>query len=159
MKFIAPTMEYDDAIQAFRKEYLADGGSMDGSTHLRKSDNTREWLNQLEPDTSTFIYLKEDCTMVGIIEIRHIFNKYLELYGGHIGYCVRPSERKKGYASQMLALALKECSRLKIKDVLITCLKDNEASRRTIVKNGGIFESTVFEPESEIYIDRYWIHL
>ena len=97
--------------------------------------------------------------VVGVIQIRQRFNKFLEKYAGHIGYCVRPSERRKGYASKMLALALAECGRLGIYDVLVCCLADNEASRRTILKNGGAFESTVFEPRSQSRIERYWIRL
>lgn len=160
MKCIVPTMEYDAAIQAFREEFAKDGGSMDGSTHLRHFEKTQDWLDQLEPDTSQFIYVREeDGKMVGTLQIRHRFNDFLAKYGGHIGYCVCPSERKKGYATEMLSLALAECGRLGIRDVLITCLSDNEASRRTILKNGGIYESTVFEPESKCSIERYWVHL
>ena len=160
MKLIGPTMEYDRQIQDFRREYLADGGSMDGSAHLRRFDSTREWLDQLEPDTSQYLFVREeDETVVGVIQIRHRFNEYLEKYAGHIGYCVRPSERRKGYATEMLAMALKECGRLGIDDVLVTCLAENEASRRTILRNGGVYESTVFEPEMKKPIERYWIRL
>ena len=160
MKLVAPTMAYDREIQAFRKEYLENGGSMDGSAHLRRFEDTRAWLDQLEQDTSQFLFLREeDKAVVGLIQIRHRFNAFLERYGGHIGYCVRPSERRKGYATAMLAQALQECARLKIMDVLVTCLADNEASRRTILANGGEYESQVFEPESGSRIDRYWIHL
>lgn len=160
MRLIEPSMVYDDAIQAFRREFLETGDSMDGSTHLRRFDSTRDWLDQLEPDTSQFIYIREeDGTMVGLIQIRHRFNEFLAKYAGHIGYCVRPSERRKGYATQMLSLALPECARLGIMDVLVTCLADNEASRRTILRNGGIYESTVLEPDSQSLIERYWIHL
>lgn len=160
MKLVEPTMEYDQQIQAYRTEYLESGDSMDGGASLRKFDKTKDWLDQLEPDTSQYIYLREeDNKVVGIIQLRHKFNDFLRKYAGHIGYSVCPSERKKGYATQMLAGVLPECRRLGIFDVLVTCLEDNEASRRTILKNGGVYESTVFEPESESRIERYWIHL
>ena len=142
MKLIEPTMEYDQQIQAFRREYMEDGGSMDGSSSLRKFDQTQDWLDQIEAFTTQYIYVREeDDTVVGVIQIRHCFNEFLEKYAGHIGYCVRPSERRKGYAIQMLSRVLPECKRLGIYDVLVCCLADNEASRRTILNHGGVYES------------------
>lgn len=102
---------------------------------------------------------EEDRKIVGVIQIRHYFNAYLEKYGGHIGYSTAPSERRKGYAEMMLKMALPKCRELGMDKVLITCMKDNEGSRRTILKNGGIYESTVYEPNSGIYLERYWIVL
>lgn len=160
LKLIEPTMEYDRQIRDFRREYLESGDSMDGSSSLRKFESTQDWLDQLEPLTTQYICVREeDGCVVGVIQIRHRFNEFLEKYAGHIGYCVRPSERRKGYAARMLAQTLPECARLGIYDVLVTCLADNEASRRTILKNGGVYESTVLEPESRSLIERYWIHL
>lgn len=160
MKLIQPTMAYDQQIQAFRREYLEYGGSMDGSSSLRKFEKTQDWLDQLEPLTTQYIYAREeDNKVVGVIQIRHCLNEFLEKYAGHIGYCVRPTERRKGYAAQMLAQALSECGRSGIYDVLVCCLENNEASRRTILDNGGVYESKVFEPRSQAWIERYWIHL
>lgn len=160
MKLIEPSMEYDRQIQAFRQEFLESGDSMDGSGSLRKYASTQEWLDQLEPDTTQYIAVREeDGKVVGVIQIRHRFNEFLEKYAGHIGYCVCPSEWRKGYAAQMLSGALETCRRLGILDVLVCCLEENEASRRTILRNGGEYESKVFEPRSQRWIERYWIHL
>ncbi|MBR5287342.1 MAG: GNAT family N-acetyltransferase [Clostridia bacterium] len=159
MKLIEPSMTYDRQIQAFRREYLKSGDSMDGSSSLRKFGSTQDWLDQLEDDTTQYICVrKEDDKVVGVIQIRHRFNEFLEKYAGHIGYCVCPGERNKGYATRMLEAALEACGQLGISDVLVCCYEENEASRRTILKNGGVYESKVFEPRSQRWIERYWIH-
>ncbi len=172
MKLIEPTMEYEKEIQAFRQDFLSYGGSMDGCGSLRHFDNIEDWIEQVDmlkhtettpPGrvTSTqYIYVREsDNKVVGVIQIRHFFNDYLEKYAGHIGYSVCPSERRKGYATQMLKLVLPVCKELGIKNVLVCCLNDNEGSRRTIIKNGGVYESTVHEPEKDRLLERYWISL
>jgi predicted acetyltransferase len=75
---------------------------------------------------------------------------------GHIEYSVRKSERKQGYATEMLALALKECKILGIREVLITCDKDNIASAKTIINNGGKLENEIFNVDK--ITQRYWIN-
>ena len=170
MKLIEPTMEYDRQIQAFRQEFLRAEGSMDGCGSLRRFERTQDWLAQVEalkrPETtpaglvpsSQYLYVREaDDKVVGVIQIRHCFNAYLERYAGHIGYSVCPGERRKGYATQMLRAALPICGELGLNRVLISCLTDNEASRRTILRNGGVYESTVYEPQERIWLERYWI--
>ena len=156
-------MEYDKSIHAYRQEFLDSGDSMDGGGSLRKFNRTQDWLDRVETkrdQTKQYIYIREtDGKMVGIIQIRHCLNDYLEKYGGHIGYSVAPSERRKGYATQMLKLVLPECAKLGIGRVLITCMQGNEGSKRTILNNGGIFESTVFDSEDGCWLERYWIEL
>lgn len=172
MKLIEPTMEYDSQIQAYRREFLETEGSMDGCGSLRRFETTREWLDQVEalrrPETTPpqlvpstqYIYVREsDSKVVGVIQIRHCFNEFLEKYAGHIGYSVCPTERRKGYATQMLRLALPACKALGLDRVLISCVEGNEGSKRTILRNGGVYESTVFEPGEGVYLERYWIDL
>ena len=79
---------------------------------------------------------------------------------GHIGYGIRPGQRRKGYAKEQLRQALVWCKEeLKLDKVLITCLTDNEASRRTILGAGGVYDGTVHEEEQNIDLERYWITL
>ena len=107
------------------------------------------------PD-STFFCLDEDRNIfVGAVNIRHYLTGAMLLNGGHIGDGVRPSERGKGIATQMIGIALRECKKLGIDRVLMVCDKENVASAKSIVKNGGILEN-------EVTVDgtveqRYWI--
>ena len=172
MKLVEPTIAYDRQIQAYRRECLAAGSSMSGAVSLVRFENTQDWLDHVEryknpktvpPDrvpTTQYIYVREqDDKIVGLIQIRHYLNESLAKYSGHIGYSVAPSEQRKGYATQMLGLALEKCRELGIDRVLISCVPENEGSRRTIMKNEGIYESTVYEEESGRYLERYWIDL
>ena len=145
---------------------------MDGTGGLRKFENPRDWIAYIRrhkdplavpegrvPSTQYMLVREEDRKIVGMIDVRHFQNGYLEKYGGHIGYSVAPDERRKGYAALMLKMALSECRKLGMKQVLITCVSGNEGSRRTILKNGGVYESTVHEPEEDVDLERYWIDL
>ena len=172
MKLIEPTEKYAQQILAYRKEFLDRGDSMDGTGALRRMDNPQDWIQHskrckdpsavpqgLVPATQYLFVREEDEKNVGMIQIRHYFNPYLEKFGGHIGYSVVPSERRKGYATQMLKMVLPKCRELGLDKVLITCDYGNEGSKRTILKNGGIYESTVYEPDEKVDVERYWIHL
>lgn len=118
----------------------------------------RNILSEWGVTDSTFFCLDtERDRVVGAVNIRHYLNESLLLDGGHIGDGVRPSERGKGIATEMIRMALEECRRLGIYRVLMVCNKDNVASARTIQKNGGILENEVeVDGHTE---QRYWITL
>lgn len=110
--------------------------------------------------STQFLTVREsDGRLVGMINVRHYFNEYLEQFGGHIGYSVRPSERRKGYAREQLRLTLPYCKELGLDRVLITCQPHNEGSRRTILSAGGVYENTAHEPDRGVDLQRYWITL
>jgi len=77
---------------------------------------------------------------LGRLSIRHELTDLLREFGGHIGYVVRPSARRQGNASAMLAVALPIARGLGIDPALLTCDADNAGSRRVIESNGGVFE-------------------
>jgi len=107
--------------------------------------------------SSIYFLMDEDKIIYGAIDIRHELNDYLLQYGGHIGYGIRPSHRRKGYASQMLTLALPIVKELGISKALITCDKNNTGSAKTIMNNGGILENEVINGDE--ITQRYWIEL
>ena len=110
------------------------------------------------PDSVFFLLDTERNTLLGAVNIRHYLNDYLLQYGGHIGDGIRPSERRKGYATEMVRLALIECKKLGIDKVLMICDKSNLASAKTIIKNGGILENEFLDDNGRIQ-QRYWIEL
>lgn len=96
--------------------------------------------------------------LLGAVNIRHYLNDYLLKYAGHIGDGIRPSERRKGFATEMIRLALIECKKIGIDKVLMVCDKSNIASSKTIIKNGGILENE-FVDENGVIQQRYWIEI
>lgn len=117
----------------------------------------RDTNSGMVPD-STFFCLDEDRNIiVGAVNIRHYLNESLLLNGGHIGDGVRPSERRKGIATKMIALALDECKKLGIERVLMVCDKENVGSAKSIQNNGGILENEI--EVNGVMEQRYWIYL
>ncbi len=109
----------------------------------------------LVPDSTFFCLDTDRNIMVGAVNIRHFLNESLLLNGGHIGDGVVPSERRKGVATAMIGLALKECKKLGIEKVLMVCDKNNIGSAKSIINNGGILENEIFV--NGVTEQRYWI--
>lgn len=169
---IRPTGEYASQIAEYRQEFLNAGDSMDGTGPLRRFEDPEEYIkmcadyedpttvpSHLVPATQFFFVRKSDNKLVGMIQVRHCFNEFLEKYAGHIGYSVRPSERRKGYAKEMLRMALPFCREIGLEKVLISCIDGNIGSEKTILANGGVYESTVHEPNGDRDLKRFWITL
>ncbi|WP_310602009.1 GNAT family N-acetyltransferase [Anaerosporobacter sp.] len=170
---IKPTMEYAEDILKFRQEILDsnDHDCFAGCNNLRECSSAEEWIKTADimeneetcPKdrvlSNVYIAVRlSDNKIVGIIDLRHHINHpILSVWGGHIGYSVRPTERKKGYAKEMLRLNLHNCKKYGISKVMITCDCDNIASEKTILANGGIYEKDVCVDNS--VIKRYWISL
>lgn len=110
------------------------------------------------PDSVFFLLDIERNILLGAVNIRHYLNDYQFRFGGHIGDDIRPSERGKGYATEMIRLSLIECKKLGIDKVLMVCDKSNIASAKTIIKNGGILEKEFVDEDGEIN-QRYWIDI
>lgn len=168
MELVFPTIQHKQAAMDFRQEHIDNGEThINGSGGLLRAEDYESWLDmitkaQTAPEiglvnrTTYFAFI--DNKIVGIIQIRHTLDDSLINTGGHIGYNVRPSERRKGYAAKMLSLALDKCHEWNIDKALVTCNEDNVGSAKTILKNGGVLEN-VFVEENGNVVQRYWISL
>lgn len=130
----------------------------DFDRYVAELDDTEDPVRGIVAGTTYFAYDEELQKMVGAVNIRHSLNDYLLKYGGHIGDGVRPSLRKRGYATAMIHLSLEKCRELGIKKVLICCLKDNIGSAKSIMNNGGVLENEVMDTNGKL-MQRYWITL
>jgi predicted acetyltransferase len=107
--------------------------------------------------TTYFALLESENKIVGAVSIRHNLNDALFNSGGHIGDGVRPTERRKGYATEMISLALEKCRDMGMDKVLMTCEKSNTGSVKSIMNNGGILENE--HEVNGVVEQRYWIAL
>lgn len=108
---------------------------------------------------TTFWLIANDGQILGESRLRHWLTNSLEYEGGHIGYVIRPSDRRKGYGTRILALTLEKARDLGLNRVLLTCDTDNIGSARIIEKNGGKLASQGISPSYGKPISRYWITL
>ncbi len=173
IKLLSPCREFTQDIALFRDEILAakDSDAFAGCCTLGRYASIPQWLDMLTqfqreetcPDgfVTSNVYLAVRCSdskIVGMIDLRHHINHpILGLWGGHIGYSVRPSERRKGYAKEMLRQLLQICAARNMDRVMITCHPENTASEKTILANGGVFEKQI-NVEGKA-VKRYWITL
>ncbi|MGI5898683.1 MAG: GNAT family N-acetyltransferase [Christensenellales bacterium] len=165
-----PGPQHMDDVFSYMQEHIGQGEyHLHGSGGLDKALSYEEWLEDLRheqtqpkeglvPATTFFAVRKHDRKLIGAIQIRHELNDFLLKYYGHIGFGVRPMERKKGYATQMLGLALDYCRQLGLENILISCDKTNAASAATIQKCGGVLENEVAQEDGSL-LQRYWISL
>lgn len=169
-ELIYPTMDHKEMWIDILKEWTKTGEDVTPYALFYRQDNFDVFLKKTEeshrginlgdhvPATTYFLVGESRDRILGAVNIRHRLNEALLLRSGHIGYGVRPSERKKGYGNEILRLALLKCRGMGMEKALVTCDKDNLASASVIIKNGGKLENEITEDDGNI-IQRYWISL
>ena len=161
-----------NAVREYRTEFLVNGDSMDGCSNLRRFDNMDDWYDWIckaehretcprnwVPDSQFISVRKADGRIVGMLDIRHELNEACLNLFGNIGYSIRASERRKGYATLQLALAKEICKTMGMEKILVSCHKENVASAKTIQYNGGVLENEVTDQRNSEILQRYWITL
>lgn len=161
-----------DAVKEYRTEFLEKGGSMDGCSNLRRFENMDDWYDWIckaehwdtcppnwVPDTQYISVRRSDGRIIGMLDIRHELNDVCLNLFGNLGYSVRHSERRNGYATIQLYLAKEICRSIGMERILVSCHKENIASAKTILHNGGILENEVVDQRNNEVLQRYWITL
>ena len=171
LELVLPHAALRDEFRAVVAEYRAAGESVDRFLEP-VLDDFDEYLRQIAvfrqgqrvprgyvPQT-TYWSVLDETTIVGLGRIRHELSPALFYEGGHIGYTIRPSFRRKGFGTRQCALLFeKALTDHGLRKVLITCNEENAASRRIIEANGGVYESTVISRHSNKPVRRYWVRL
>lgn len=160
-KHVKPTKEYEQQAIEYVNEFYQYKSEINGVGGLHRFlDDYDSWLLKLEEDRSripneekvpaeTFFLVREsDNKIVGMINIRLVLNERLKKFGGHIGYSIRPTERKKGYNKINLYLGLLFCHEHGIKEVLMDCDKDNPGSAKTMISLGGNLVREYYDDEN-----------
>lgn len=164
IKLIKPSKEFFNQLKELKQDFINNNESrIQGSGSLDKYENLDEWLksiNEIEQGLNsklvptTYYLILSDDEVVGTISIRHYLTKDLEEFGGHVGYSIKPSSRRKGFATEALRLIL-ELYKNRYDEILIMCEDDNIASNRTVLANGGILINKI--EKFGLKINRYII--
>ncbi len=169
IRLVRPTIEMKEEALAYRQAHF-DVGEMiiSGSELLDKTDSYEEWLASVEANTSpetvnpewvvtdTFFAVDETDKIVGVIDLRHTLNDFLQDFG-NVGYSVRPSERRKGYATEMFRQVREVARQAGMEQLYMAVHRDNEPSVKTIVNAGGLVCRSYIAEEK--WADMYLITL
>lgn len=164
VRLVKTSEEHFNQLKELKTDFINNNEPrIQGSGSVDKYDDLNEWLksiNDIEHGKneklvpSTYYLILSDEEVVGTISMRHYLTKDLEEFGGHIGYSIKPSARRKGYATEALRLIL-ELYKDKYDEILIMCEDDNIASNKTILANGGILINQI--EKFGLKINRYKI--
>ena len=167
LQLVVPTVRLERSFRAMAREY-ADVGE---HSYQDLPEDFAGYVGRLLDDAggvrlepglvpaSTFWLIRDGREVVGVVRIRHELNEHLLVTGGHIGYDIRPGQRRKGYGRRLLALAKDKARELGIGQALLTCREDNVPSARIIEANGGVLADVIDSELMKCRMKRYWIDL
>ena len=163
-----PSLELLPSYLSFMNEMAQIGEKIWEGTVPATNQSAEQFIEQLLKDETqpagdkvpeTHYWATINNEVVGRISFRHQLNDNLKEFGGHIGYEVRPSQRRKGVAKAMLKAVLETPRAKQIGQLLLTCAPDNIASNKTITANGGVLKETKFLQKWNRQTNYYWIDL
>lgn len=159
--YLEQIKEYIAEFPADRMRVTYDPDRIPGLDYLEKYNDITEWLSfcdHVSDKLTWYMSVREDDgRIVGFLILRHKLeydDDDIE-FASHIGYSIRPSERRKGYAKEQLRLGLLEARKRGLNSVRIVCRDINIESNKTILANGGIYIDTIHGEESELNVNRY----
>ena len=169
---VIPDSSYEDQAREYIEEHHRYNSNINGSGGLdRYIDNYQEWLNKLERDRNMipneervpadtyYLVRVSDNRIVGMLNLRRVLNERLERCGGHIGYGIRPTERRQGYNKINLYLGLLRSQELGLSEVILDADENNPASWRTMEALGGVLTNTYYYEEENCMVRRYTINV
>jgi predicted acetyltransferase len=173
MKLDFPSVQYKDSFLEALREFHAEGSSFDLLANLNAAslmsdfeDYVRQLIDQSKGKSlpqgwisHTTYWIIDNDEFMGVIDLRHGLTPALEKYGGHVGYAIRPSKRRKSYATEAVKMLIPLAFRIGIKRVLITCDTNNTASIKVIESNGGILQDEIQNEGRKVLTRRYWIEI
>ncbi len=161
-----PHQRYRDSYIEGVTEYIQENHSPNWRPEILSArfDEFLRVLRQAETDplaglvpATHFWLIGQGHRYLGDVDVRHHLNDSLRRFGGHIGYKIRPSERRKGYGGLICRLGIVEARKRDIGDILITCDDDNIGSCKIIEANGGILLDKVDNGRG-VLTRRYWVY-
>ena len=169
-KLVTPTIKYKRKAIKYIKEHNKYNSRINGSGLLYEYINDYEsWLKKLDfernivkdnvfvPNETYFLVRENDDRIIGMVNLRTELNERVKNSYGSIGYGIRPKERRKGYNKINLYLTLLECQRRGIKNVVLSCEKDNIASSKSMLALGAVFDKEIFNGIQKKFYDFYRI--
>lgn len=136
---------------SFTREGLEDPEEFRRFVQVRRAEELPETPRPSGRVPCTFLWVVDGEEYLGSISFRHDLTEFLHTRGGHIGYSIRPSARRKGHAGTALRQTLELAAEMGHERVLLTCAEDNAASRAVIEGAGGVYE------DSRASTRRYWV--
>ena len=169
-KLVTPTIKYKRKAIKYIKEHNKYNSRINGSGLLYEYINDYEsWLKKLDyernivkdnvfvPNETYFLVRENDDRIIGMVNLRTELNERVKNSYGSIGYGIRPKERRKGYNKINLYLTLLECQRRGIKNVVLSCEKDNIASSKSMLALGAVFDKEIFNGIQKKFYEFYRI--
>lgn len=163
MKFRLPKLEDKEELIKYVEEHYSHNEKSISASNRLTSTKYEDWVKKIEenvniPDKEwgkslTYLAFNDEEELVGLLSVRYDLPYEKVMDFGHIGYGVRPSQRRKGYATQMLKYGLEECKKYGLKKVILACYKQNVGSAKTIMKNNG---KLIKEANVSLNISEFW---